>query len=312
MTPPATEIKATDSLKTAHPPLNERILSSMTRRSVAAHPWHDLEIGPRTPITFNAISFGNYIFILYCRSLWCKRFVKYELDKKTGLIKVDRVLYSSAVYPHNYGFVPRTLCEDNDPIDVLVIMQETFQWNGITSKRKGQKWGTEKISPAEMHEHQNFDHDQPNISTTEVEIPVHDPIDFDKLHPLANLPKEGDVIAYCILELSSTWTPEVSSFRFEIRQLNLKGARSILGQAIGKAPKDKIFKKYIEIELQLGNIDRCRKLYEKYLEWSPENCYAWSKYAELERSLSVTDRARTIFEMTIAQPQEALFCYCIK
>ena len=49
--------------------------------------------------------------------------VKYELDKKTGLIKVDRILYSSVVYPHNYGFVPRTLCEDNDPIDVLVIMQ---------------------------------------------------------------------------------------------------------------------------------------------------------------------------------------------
>ncbi|GJX16771.1 soluble inorganic pyrophosphatase 1, partial [Tanacetum coccineum] len=37
---------------------------------------------------------------------------------------VDRVLYSSVVYPHNYGFVPRTLCDDNDPIDVLVIMQE--------------------------------------------------------------------------------------------------------------------------------------------------------------------------------------------
>ncbi|KAK1361439.1 hypothetical protein POM88_045913 [Heracleum sosnowskyi] len=95
--------------------------------------------------------------------------------------------------------------------------------------------------------------------------------------------------------------------QFEMRQLNLIGARSILGQAIGKAPKDKIFRKYIEIELQLGNIDRCRKLYEKYLEWSPENCYAWSKYAELERSLSETDRVRAIFELGIAQPQEALF-----
>ncbi|EEF51314.1 crooked neck-like protein 1 [Ricinus communis] len=90
--------------------------------------------------------------------------------------------------------------------------------------------------------------------------------------------------------------------QFEIRQLNLKGARQILGNAIGKAPKDKIFKKYIEIELQLGNIDRCRKLYEKYLEWAPENCYAWSKYAELERSLAETDRARAIFELAIAQP----------
>lgn len=53
--------------------------------------------------------------------------VKYELDKKTGLIKVDRILYSSVVYPHNYGFIPRTLCEDNDPMDVLVLMQ-VFKW----------------------------------------------------------------------------------------------------------------------------------------------------------------------------------------
>ncbi|KAH0929475.1 hypothetical protein HID58_015202, partial [Brassica napus] len=90
--------------------------------------------------------------------------------------------------------------------------------------------------------------------------------------------------------------------QFEIRQLNLAGARQILGNAIGKAPKDKIFKKYIEIELQLGNIDRCRKLYERYLEWSPENCYAWSKYAELERSLAETERARAIFELAISQP----------
>ncbi|KAG9455442.1 hypothetical protein H6P81_008346 [Aristolochia fimbriata] len=50
--------------------------------------------------------------------------VKYELDKKTGLIKVDRVLYSSGVYPHNYCLIPRTLCEDNDPLDVLILMQE--------------------------------------------------------------------------------------------------------------------------------------------------------------------------------------------
>ncbi|KAL5814289.1 hypothetical protein ACOSQ4_024930 [Xanthoceras sorbifolium] len=89
--------------------------------------------------------------------------------------------------------------------------------------------------------------------------------------------------------------------QFEIRQLNLNSARQILGNAIGKAPKDKIFKKYIEIELQLCNFDRCRKLYEKYLEWSPENCYAWSKYAELERSLAETNRARAIFELAIAQ-----------
>ncbi|KAK4394693.1 Crooked neck-like protein 1 [Sesamum angolense] len=66
--------------------------------------------------------------------------------------------------------------------------------------------------------------------------------------------------------------------------------------------RNQIFKKYIEIELQLGNIERCRKLYEKYLEWSPENCYAWSKFAELERSLAETERARALFELAIDQP----------
>ncbi|KAI3814853.1 hypothetical protein L1987_14499 [Smallanthus sonchifolius] len=49
--------------------------------------------------------------------------LKYELDKK-GLIKVDHVLYSFVMYPNNSGFVPRTLCEENHPLDVLVIMQE--------------------------------------------------------------------------------------------------------------------------------------------------------------------------------------------
>ncbi|KAM3410716.1 hypothetical protein ACQJBY_002755 [Aegilops geniculata] len=104
--------KAAAEPKRQTPRLNERILSSLSRRSVAAHPWHDLEIGPGAPAVFNVvveITKGSK--------------VKYELDKKTGMIKVDRILYSSVVYPHNYGFVPRTLCEDNDPIDVLVLMQ---------------------------------------------------------------------------------------------------------------------------------------------------------------------------------------------
>ncbi|KAJ6922296.1 hypothetical protein NC652_016067 [Populus alba x Populus x berolinensis] len=113
MAPPIeTPSKIPTSRHSSHPPLNERILSSMNRRSVAAHPWHDLEIGPEAPKIFNCvIEIGK------------GGKVKYELDKKTGLIKVDRVLYSSVVYPHNYGFIPRTLCEDNDPMDVLIIMQ---------------------------------------------------------------------------------------------------------------------------------------------------------------------------------------------
>lgn len=51
---------------------------------------------------------------------------KYELDKETGLLRLDRVLYTSTVYPANYGFIPRTLADDNDPLDVLVLCGETI------------------------------------------------------------------------------------------------------------------------------------------------------------------------------------------
>lgn len=51
--------------------------------------------------------------------------VKYELDKKSGLIKADRILFSSVHYPANYGFIPKTFCEDNDPLDILVLGQES-------------------------------------------------------------------------------------------------------------------------------------------------------------------------------------------
>lgn len=81
-------------------------------RYAASHPWHDLDIGPDAPTLFNAV-------IEIPRGSK----VKYELDKATGMMFVDRILYSSVVYPHNYGFIPQTLCEDNDPLDVLVIMQ---------------------------------------------------------------------------------------------------------------------------------------------------------------------------------------------
>nr|XP_024390423.1 soluble inorganic pyrophosphatase 1-like isoform X4 [Physcomitrium patens]XP_024390424.1 soluble inorganic pyrophosphatase 1-like isoform X4 [Physcomitrium patens] len=110
---PAVAVKLNNSAVHQPAPLNHRILSTMDRRSVAAHPWHDLEIGSDAPEIFNVVIEINK-----------GSKVKYELDKKSGLMKVDRILYSSVVYPHNYGFIPRTLCEDEDPIDVLVIMQE--------------------------------------------------------------------------------------------------------------------------------------------------------------------------------------------
>ena len=77
------------------------------------HPWHDVSPGEDVPHEFSVvieIPFGSS--------------VKYELDKVSGLIKLDRVLYSAVYYPANYGFIPQTLAEDDDPLDVLVLCQE--------------------------------------------------------------------------------------------------------------------------------------------------------------------------------------------
>ena len=52
---------------------------------------------------------------------------KYELDKETGLIILDRILYTSTHYPANYGFIPKTYADDNDPLDVLVLCQESLE-----------------------------------------------------------------------------------------------------------------------------------------------------------------------------------------
>jgi inorganic pyrophosphatase len=78
------------------------------------HPWHDVTPGDKLPHQFDSV-----IEIPYGAS------VKYELDKTSGLIRLDRVLYSAVYYPANYGFIPQTLAEDDDPLDVLVLCQET-------------------------------------------------------------------------------------------------------------------------------------------------------------------------------------------
>src|SRR5258707_1668861 len=79
---------------------------------MSVHPWHDVPL-PEDP----AVWFPAYIEIPKGTK------VKYELDKLTGLLRVDRILYSGVHYPANYGFVPRTYCEDGDPLDALVLGQ---------------------------------------------------------------------------------------------------------------------------------------------------------------------------------------------
>jgi inorganic pyrophosphatase len=78
------------------------------------HPWHDIAVDPdrietELPVVIE-IPAGSKN--------------KYELEKKSGILKLDRVLSSSVRYPANYGFIPRSFCDDGDPLDVLVLGQE--------------------------------------------------------------------------------------------------------------------------------------------------------------------------------------------
>ena len=75
--------------------------------------WHDID--PKR------ISPDDFIAVIEIPK-GCK--VKYELDKETGLLKMDRILYTATHYPANYGFIPRTYAADNDPLDVLVLCSE--------------------------------------------------------------------------------------------------------------------------------------------------------------------------------------------
>ena len=76
--------------------------------------------------------------------------------------------------------------------------------------------------------------------------------------------------------------------QFEIRQRDVKMARRILGTALGKCPKAKLFRGYIDLEIQLREFNRCRTLYDKFLQFDSENCSAWMKFAELENLLGKT------------------------
>ncbi|OWZ22479.1 Pre-mRNA-splicing factor, Crooked neck [Phytophthora megakarya] len=90
--------------------------------------------------------------------------------------------------------------------------------------------------------------------------------------------------------------------KFLIRQRDVQGARMILGEALGRCPKKKLFTSYIELELMMGEIDRCRKIYMRFLEFDAQNCETWQKYAMLERQVGEIERARAIYELATKQP----------
>lgn len=80
------------------------------------HPWHGTHYGNNAPLAVNAII-----------EIPQGSRAKYEVDKITGLLKLDRVIYSSFHYPVNYGFIPQTLGQDGDPLDILVFCSQSIQ-----------------------------------------------------------------------------------------------------------------------------------------------------------------------------------------
>ena len=124
--------------------------------------WHDVDTGPAPPSEVNVIveipRGGRN---------------KYELDKETGLFRFDRLLYSSVHYPGDYGFIPRTLAGDDDPLDVVIMMTEpTFTGCLVVVRPVGvfimadDKGSDEKV----------------------LSVPVHDPL-YNETHELGDVPK---------------------------------------------------------------------------------------------------------------------------
>ncbi len=80
------------------------------------NPWHDVSVGEDVPEIVTGII-----------EIPKNTRAKYELDKESGMLKLDRVLYSAMYYPANYGFIPQTYCDDDDPLDIVVLSQIDIQ-----------------------------------------------------------------------------------------------------------------------------------------------------------------------------------------
>lgn len=76
------------------------------------NPWHEVNVGENAPEIVTGII-----------EIPKNTRAKYELDKESGMLKLDRVLYSAMYYPANYGFIPQTFCDDNDPLDIVILSQ---------------------------------------------------------------------------------------------------------------------------------------------------------------------------------------------
>ncbi len=128
------------------------------------HPWHQVSPGSNIPDIVNAvieIPKGSK--------------AKYEIDKDSGLLKLDRVLFSSVMYPANYGFIPQTYCDDKDPLDILVLCSiDVFPMSIIEAKVIGV-----------MHMVDNGEQDDKIIAVAKNDMSVNYINDLNELPPHA-------------------------------------------------------------------------------------------------------------------------------
>ncbi|KAL4471338.1 hypothetical protein ABPG72_011115 [Tetrahymena utriculariae] len=132
-----------------------------------------------------------------------------------------------------------------------------------------------------------------NYATFE-EIEANDPLKAKEVYERAL-----KLVPHSKFTFSKLW---VMYAHFQVRHENLEAARKIFGTAIGKCPNDKLFREYIDIEYKLANIDRVRKIYEKYIEVFPDNPDPFIQWAQLEKSLPELERYRAIFDLAINRP----------
>jgi inorganic pyrophosphatase len=135
---------------------------------MGTHPWHDVPL-PEDLTSY----FPVYIEIPKGSK------VKYELDKATGLLWVDRILYSAVHYPANYGFVPRTYCEDRDPLDVLVLGQEDVAPQVLLRARA--------VGAMRMRDEKSLDHKLIAVHRDDPEYAVYQDIEELPQHRLLEL-----------------------------------------------------------------------------------------------------------------------------
>ncbi|XP_038994060.1 coilin-like isoform X1 [Hibiscus syriacus] len=144
-----------------------------------------------------------------------KENLKFSKDYQQPISKnvVEDNVVPVVVRPGHIRFEPLEEEDAEQAVQQSQIPVKIFQWNGITSKKKGQKWGMEK-TPRVRRNDNSFSQVSSEMEEDDNEnATVTDGMDFDKFTTYSSSPKEGDLVAYRLIELSSTWTPELCSYR---------------------------------------------------------------------------------------------------